>query len=130
MEAELLNKIDNSINAIIWLSSEEFKSTTRYFQEFNYLTSGILERKESSLAGLYQTQNFNNSMNIALVNKRKDQTAVLASESIMSILRKNSPKKILIVHEGIEEKLIEKFTKKYKGQEFLEFSNKKDTENE
>ena len=130
MEAELLNKIDNSIDAIIWLSSDEFKSTTRYFQEFNYLTSGILEKKESNLAGLYQTQNFNKSMNIALINKNKDQTALLASEPIMSILRNNSPQKVLIVHEYIEEKLIEKFTKKYKGQEFLEFSPKKGTENE
>ena len=130
MNSELLNKVDNSIDAIIWLNGDDFNSSTRYFQEFNYLTSGILEKKESNLVGLYQTQNFNLSMNIALVNKSKDQTSLIASEPVMSVLRSNSPKKILIVHENIEDKLVEKFTKKYKGQEFLEFSTKKETENE
>ncbi|PIK16444.1 hypothetical protein [Halobacteriovorax sp. JY17] len=130
MDKELLNTIDNSINSILWISEKEFQNSSRYFQEFNYLTSGILEKKESNLVGLYQTQSFNNILNIALINKAADQSTLLAVESTLSILIKDSPSKILIVHEGVEDKLVEKFSKKYKKHTFLEFSPKEDTTDE
>ncbi len=130
MDKELLNTIDNSITSILWISEKEFQNSSRYFQEFNYLTSGILEKKESNLVGLYQTQSFHNILNIALIKKTADQSTLLAAESTLSILIKESPKKVLIVHEDVEDKLVEKFSKKYKKHTFLEFSPKEDTPDE
>lgn len=123
MNEELLKTVDNSISSVLWISPDTFNRSSLYFQEFNYLMNGILESKEDKLEGLYQTKNFHKPINIALIKKDSQQSTVDASESILSLLTKNSPSKILLVHEGIEDKLIEKFSKKFKNHEFIEFKS-------
>ncbi|CBW27576.1 hypothetical protein BMS_2800 [Halobacteriovorax marinus SJ] len=130
MNRELLNKIDNSITSILWISATEFHNTQNYFEEFNYLMSGILEKKQENLTGLYQTDSFNRPLSIALIKKDTNQSALAAAESSLAIINKESNSKVLIVHENIEDNLKTKFEKKYKGCEFLEFSPTKEDSND
>lgn len=124
MNQELLNKIDNSITSVLWISSTEFNSSISNFKEFNYLMNGILEKKKDNLEGLYQTTSFNRPLNIALIKKSSEQSSVNACEPIISILKNLEKSNILIVHEDIEDKLIEKFKKKYKGHNFINYLEK------
>ncbi|WP_372652882.1 hypothetical protein [Halobacteriovorax sp.] len=126
MNEELLKVVDNSINTVLWISSDKFLNSSLYFQEFNYLTNGILEKKEENLQGLYQTNFFNKPINIALIEKGPQQSVLDASKDLLSLVAKNSPSKILLVHENIEDKLVEKFKKKFGSHEFVEFKSQEE----
>jgi len=121
MNKELLKEIDNSISSILWISTDDFKNSSQLFQEFNYLTDGILETKNEKLEGLYQTNSFNRPLQIALIKKDSSQSIVEASKPLLGLMLKSSSSKILIVHANLEEKIIEKFSKNFKNHTFLEF---------
>ncbi|GEM_PF-5059856 len=121
MNEELLKTIDNSINTVLWINKENFHNSSLYFQEFNYLLDGVLENKKENLEGLYQTKNFHKDINIALIEKGPQQSVVDASGPILSLITKNSSTKVLLVHENVEDKLVDKFKKKFKNHDFIEF---------
>lgn len=122
MNKELLSIIDNSIDTVLWISIEDFKNFPQVFQTFDYLTSGILERKEGRIEGLYQTQSFEKLLNIGLILKTSEQSTLSSAESSLKIVLKDNLNKVLIVHNEVEKDLIAKLSKKYNKSIFLEFS--------
>jgi len=126
VNSELLKKIDNSYAAVLWISDKEITRSSLFFDEFNYLTDGLLEKNNSKLNGFFQAQSFKNSLVVGLIHKQADLQATASAESIISLIKEDTAKNILIFHENLEKNLKEKFQKKFSKFNFFEYSATKE----
>ena len=124
MNDSLLNSIDNTFAAIVWIDQNGFTKDSKHFVEIDYLTNGLLS-KSNSLEGLYQTSNFGNELSIALIKKsNQDQSTQSAAPILKHLKINNSINKVLLIHENLEKNIVQKFEKSFSGLKFIDFEIK------
>jgi hypothetical protein len=121
MRANFLKSIDNKVSAILWITENELTLESKYFDEIDYLSNGLLS-KSRHFEGLYQTENFGKNLLIGLI-KKKPQEKVTDSASIhISNIKgdEDNSSKIILLHDLEESALVSKFEKKYTKFNFTE----------
>lgn len=126
MNSELLKKIDNSFAAVLWISDKEITKTSLYFDEFNYLTDGLLEKNSSDLNGFFQGLSFDKPLVVGLIHKKAEVQVTASAESIISLIGEENGENIFLFHENIENNLTTKFQKKFSRFKFFEYSPTKE----
>ena len=127
MNKSLLNCLDNTFAAILWIEQSEFTNKSKFFVEMDYLTNGLLS-KSNSFEGLYQTSSFGNEFSVALIRKSNQDQITLSATPILKHLKlRTGINKVLLIHDNLEKNIVQKFEKSFSGFKFIDF-NKNDEE--
>jgi hypothetical protein len=123
MNKELLNCIDNTFAAILWIDQNGFSRKSKYFVEIDYLTNGLLSKREV-FEGLYQASNFGNELSIALIKKSNQDPSTQSASPFLKHLKVNGQiNKVLLIHDDQEKNIIQKFEKSFSGYKFVDFKS-------
>ncbi len=74
MNRELLNRVDHTVDAIIWVTESSISEKTPDFETFRYLFDGVVKPNSDDGMSLFETTQFNKPLlMLHTTNKNKDK---------------------------------------------------------